>query len=34
MITKKHLKETIKKLILLDKIERAEKDVWKGRNYY
>ena len=30
MITKKHLKETIKKLILLDKIERAEKESERG----
>ena len=30
MITKKHLKETIKKLILLDKIERAEKESGRG----
>ena len=30
MITKKHLNETIKKLILLDKIERAEKESGRG----
>ena len=30
MITKKHLKETIEKLILLDKIERAEKVSGRG----
>ena len=30
MLTKKHLKETIEKLILLDKIERAEKESGRG----
>ena len=30
MITKKHLKETIGTLILLDKIERAEKESVRG----
>ncbi len=30
MISKKHLKETIEKLILLGKIERAEKESGRG----
>ena len=30
MISKKYLKETIDKLILLDKIERAEKESGRG----
>ena len=30
MITKKHLNETIETLILLDKIERAEKESGRG----